>query len=718
MRKLLRNLSMLAMTLVLGAQTASADTEWQTVWSTDFSTEPTGMTYSVSNGSVDISTGVLDYNQGGGSGNRAINTSFTDAAFQVDSDWKLEFDWGASSSNKNASNVSFATNNGTVFTITWAKNASTATITDASATELTTTLTIDGYTKNIPTKLSHFTIIGNKSTGITLTVTYGGTTVIDNQTVSTTFGYPATFNGSLGRAVSRMGLDNIVFQTPAVAGFVAAPTSIVTGANGTSRILKLASITEGATILWSETAPAAEDETYATWNTYNNSLTTSATIIYAVAKQDDNYSEVSTIETGAGTTIALTKPLVSVTLANGIPTYTFTSDNSSILGTPTATLSAQLNGTDVTLTKGSITPLSKGSLTVTASAAGYDDESITISVAPVFNKVWESANFSTLVADDVATVLGETWVKSEETGRWASWSSAYEPYTYYTDGGTENVTVQDNLLMRGVNSLVLGYGIGRNITGTETVTMKNLEAGYISSYTIYNGYGNTDIANNSSIDYQLCTETTTSSYVNYSRILVQAAMYAPADGITISLPTEYTYSTFSSTAALDFTNNSDVEAYTAKANGSTVTLKKVEKVPANTGLILKKLGDATTATVSVAESADAVADNDLVAVTTAIPATDLIAAGNAYILVNDNQFAKVVDGASGELAAGKAYLKYGSDKNNAPMMLSFGETTAIKGVEVKAAQTDNAIYNLQGVRVSKPAAKGLYIINGKKHLYK
>ena len=272
--------------------------------------------------------------------------------------------------------------------------------------------------------------------------------------------------------------------------------------------------------------------------------------------------------------------------------------------------------------------------------------------------------------------------------------------------------------MRGVVSLILGYGIGRNVTSGETVTMNNVQEGYISSYTLYNGYGKTDIANNTFMDYQLSTSTSTSSYVNNGRILVQAAMYAPTDKVTISLPADYTYSTFSSTAALDFTNNSDVEAYTAKADGSTVTLTKVEKVPANTGLILKKLGDATTATVSVAESADAVADNDLVAVTTAISAADLIAAGNAYILVNDNQFAKVVNGASGELAAGKAYLKYGSDKHNAPMMLSFGETTAIKGVEVKAAQTDNAIYNLQGVRVSKPAAKGLYIINGKKHLYK
>ena len=70
------------------------ETEWQTVWQTDFSSAPTGMTYSVTNGSVDISTGVLDYNQGGKSGDRAINTAFTDDVFKVETDWKLEFDWG------------------------------------------------------------------------------------------------------------------------------------------------------------------------------------------------------------------------------------------------------------------------------------------------------------------------------------------------------------------------------------------------------------------------------------------------------------------------------------------------------------------------------------------------------------------------------------------------------------------------------------------------
>lgn len=473
MKRIITKLTMLALALVGGAQMMWAETEWQKVWTTDFSSVPTGMTYSVTSGSVDISTGVLDYNQGGGSGDRAIKTAFTDNAFKVDTDWKMEFDWGASSSNQNASNVVFATNNGNAFTITWGagSNAKEATVTDPSGTVLTTSLTIDGYSKAIPTKLSHFTIIGSKDAGITLTVTYGGEAVINNVKVSDTFGYPATFNGSLGRAVSRMGLDNVIFQTPKIVGFVAAPTHNITGADGISRILELNSTTKGATILWSETAPA-EGETYAGWKEYTTpSLTTSAATIYAVAKLDEYYSEVTTIETGAGTKISLSVPSVSVQLEDGVPTYTFTSNNSAVLGAPTATLTAKLEGVDVALTDGKIQPSERGYLTVTASAEGYDDAEITISVAPKFVKVWESADFSSLTEETVATVLGENWAKSDLTGRWASWSSTYEPYTYYTVDVASNITVQEKLKMRGVVLLNLGYGIGRD--RSESVTMQN-----------------------------------------------------------------------------------------------------------------------------------------------------------------------------------------------------------------------------------------------------
>ena len=189
--------------------------------------------------------------------------------------------------------------------------------------------------------------------------------------------------------------------------------------------------------------------------------------------------------------------------------------------------------------------------------------------------------------------------------------------------------------------------------------------------------------------------------------------------VTISLPADYIYSTFSSELDLDFTDNANVEAYTAKADGTTVTLTKVGKVAANTGLLLKKLGDATTATVPLAEGAAMAPDNDLVAVTTPISAVSLIAAGNAYVLTSDTQFSKVVSGATGEIPAGKAYLAYNNDKQAAPVMhLSFGEATAVNGIEVKPTHTNNVIYNLQGVRVNKPTANGLYIINGKKYLHK
>lgn len=194
---------------------------FKTVWETDFSSAPTGMTYSVVtssgdevNNSIDISKGILYYRQGGGSGDRYMKTEFTGSEFAVtDNHWRMEFDWGASSANQSNSSVSFGTNEGIAFTIEWAKYAIVATIIDAKKNELVTNLPIDGY--NIPemTVLSHFTIIGDKNNGIYLTVTYGGTTYINNVQVSDKFGYPATFNGTLGRAVSHMALDNIKFST-------------------------------------------------------------------------------------------------------------------------------------------------------------------------------------------------------------------------------------------------------------------------------------------------------------------------------------------------------------------------------------------------------------------------------------------------------------------------------------------------------------------------
>lgn len=207
------------------------------------------------------------------------------------------------------------------------------------------------------------------------------------------------------------------------------------------------------------------------------------------------------------------------------------------------------------------------------------------------------------------------------------------------------------------------------------------------------------------------------------------AVYVPA--VTISLPADYIYSTFSSELDLDFTGNADVEAYIAYSNdGKNVKLEKVTKVPAETGLVLKKLNAATTATVPVLEDISSITENELevinnrnrlVAVLEPCSVEDLLKGeGNAYILESDTKFSKVVAGVTtGVLAAGKAFLLYNAiGGGSTKMNILDGEATAIKGVEVKATRTDNAVYNLQGVRVNKPTANGLYIINGKKYLHK
>ena len=199
--------------------------------------------------------------------------------------------------------------------------------------------------------------------------------------------------------------------------------------------------------------------------------------------------------------------------------------------------------------------------------------------------------------------------------------------------------------------------------------------------------------------------------------------------VTISLPADYIYSTFSSELPLDFSDNADVEAYIAySADGKNVTLDKVTKVPAETGLVLKKLGAATTATVPVLEDINSITpdEQDVLDCNFLWPVLEpcsaeelLIGGGNAYILESDTKFSKVVKGATGVLAAGKAFLLYNAI-GGGPLEMNIldGEATAIKGVEVKATRTDNAVYNLQGVRVNKPTANGLYIINGKKYLHK
>lgn len=184
--------------------------------------------------------------------------------------------------------------------------------------------------------------------------------------------------------------------------------------------------------------------------------------------------------------------------------------------------------------------------------------------------------------------------------------------------------------------------------------------------------------------------------------------------VSVSIPIEYT--TFCSTYSLDFTGNEDVEAYTALINEqeTSVILTKVDKVPAGAGVVLKKIGDNATATVSVIASAEALSDNQMVGVTAAntVDAATLVAS-NAYIL-SGQKFCKVASGATGYMAAGKAYLAAPASASAKSFTIDFATPTGVANVEASAEKANNVYYNIQGMRVAKPTSPGLYIINGKK----
>lgn len=187
-------------------------------------------------------------------------------------------------------------------------------------------------------------------------------------------------------------------------------------------------------------------------------------------------------------------------------------------------------------------------------------------------------------------------------------------------------------------------------------------------------------------------------------------------GVELTLNNNYKYSTFCSDWNVDFSRVNDVEAYTAKVSGDVVSLERVNgMVMAGEGLLIKNVGKVTSVTLPVVHDATKYGNNALVGVTKNMEVSDF-RDKTAYILVSDTEF-KYIDPDKSEhtLRKGKAYLELPAGASAKPSTLFIGEATAINGIAVEK-KADNAIYNLQGMRVKTPT-KGLYIINGKKYRF-
>ena len=180
------------------------------------------------------------------------------------------------------------------------------------------------------------------------------------------------------------------------------------------------------------------------------------------------------------------------------------------------------------------------------------------------------------------------------------------------------------------------------------------------------------------------------------------------------------YATYSSTRDLDFSGVSGLRAYIASGfspSTGRLVLTRVDEVPAGEGLYI--VGDPGTYEIPTTTT-DMLYSNFLKGVTTTTTINPTEGSYTNFILSTGSHgvgFYTLSE--SGELAAGKAYLQLptASVSNVKAIRLAFDDDdpTALQNIEDYTTAED--IYNLQGQKVSAPG-NGLYIINGKKILFK
>jgi len=180
------------------------------------------------------------------------------------------------------------------------------------------------------------------------------------------------------------------------------------------------------------------------------------------------------------------------------------------------------------------------------------------------------------------------------------------------------------------------------------------------------------------------------------------------------------YATYSSTRDLDFSGVSGLRAYIASGfspSTGRLVLTRVDEVPAGEGLYI--VGDPGTYEVPTTTT-DMLYSNFLKGVTTTTTIYPTEGSYTNFILSTGSHGVGFYTlSSSGELAAGKAYLQLptASVSNVKAIRLAFDDDdpTALQNIEDYTTAED--IYNLQGQKVSAPG-NGLYIINGKKILFK
>ena len=285
----------------------------------------------------------------------------------------------------------------------------------------------------------------------------------------------------------------------------------------------------------------------------------------------------------------------------------------------------------------------------------------------------------------------------------------------------------------GSNVYVLGYIVGEYPTSGTTITTSSFTTDanialadafststpkasaipvQLNTTALKNAWGN-KTNKGATMGYQILVKGTIDTYFSVNGIKPASEVTAKKAPVAIS---EYEWATFVSKFALDF-DGSAVKAYivTGHSGNALVKTQMEGTVPANTPLLLNAaegnfyIPIAASSTTDVSGNLLKAGDGNDVSWN---PATS-----TAYVLSGEDgtaQFKKLTSAVA--VPEGKAYLLIPEPIEARDFDLDDG-TTVINALENATKIDNNAIYDLSGRRVENPT-KGIYIINGKKVIFK
>jgi len=416
-------------------------------------------------------------------------------------------------------------------------------------------------------------------------------------------------------------------------------------------------------------------------------------------------------DNGKGTALST----ITINKADGNVSYFFDTNST---GTVTYESSVTTVAT-VDENTGEITPVGYGTTIITANTAGNSDFYAS------------STSFTLNVKDDFVDLLlpGNVTFSGDNYCAWSNISGLWSGATYagnsYKGSTRFQLKVDD-----GVGIVVTGsVGRVKKITiawNSGTTTDRTLNVyGTNTPYTTV-GVGSNEVSLGSfSSNTQNVTELTVDAAKNYGYIRIAAAGGALyLDKIQIEWDKDvrcvetgqYEWATFVSDQILDF-ENTGVKAYTVTGHSGNAITKSdaLTTVPANTPLLLNA-AEGTYAIPVAASSSTNVDGNLLKAGTGAAVSAEANKTKYVLSVKEGNAAFKKINATAATVPTDKAYLEF-DEVINAPFLDFYNETTSIDDVRSKMSDVRGEIYNLNGQRVAQPT-KGLYIVNGKKYIFK